>query len=356
MDNNRDKLNNTGLYSRLDLSGMRDHLRRFPEECQNAWDKSLEFELPSDYAQIDSIVILGMGGSGIAGQLIRRLAILEGNIPVWVHQDYGLPPFMTENTLVIASSYSGNTEEILSAFAQTLKTPAQKLAITCGGKLGELAGNSGVPVFHIDYDSPPRVALAHIFFPVAGMLQRLGLLHIDRSDLTETIEVLSLLQSVIDHENPFESNSAKQLASCLHGKLPIIYGAGLLSEVAQRWKAQFNENSKSAAFFEVIPELCHNAIVGYEFPRQMRDQGFVILLHAPNLFPQRISIRYEAIVEIFSKFGIEFEQVEAQGEIPLAQMMSAVFYGDYVSFYLAILNDVDPTPVESINFLKKYIG
>jgi glucose/mannose-6-phosphate isomerase len=334
---------------------MLQHLHEFPEQCQRAWQKALKFDLPRDYARVDKAIILGMGGSAIGGELVRRLTLLENRLPVWVHRDYHLPPFLDRNTLLIASSYSGNTEETLSSFAELLKIPSKKLVLTRGGKLKELAEKEGIPVFLIDYEAPPRAAFHHSFISLLGIFHKLGLLEDKSADLKEAMQVLSKLSAELVESMPLISNPAKRLATKLSGKLAVIYGAGILSEVAQRWKTQLNENSKAWAFYEVFPELNHNAVVGYEFPPETRERILVVLLHS-SLLHTRISISYRLTIEILAKAGVSYELVEAMGKSPLAQMMGLVLLGDYVSFYLAILNSVDPTPVASIDYLKSRLA
>jgi len=304
---------------------------------------------------VDRAIILGMGGSAIGGDLLCSLALLENRLPVWVHRSYGLPPLLNENTLLIASSYSGNTEETLSSFVESLQTPAKKLVLTGGGRLRALAEKEGIPVFPIDYQAPPRAAFPHSFIPLLGIFQKLGLLEDKSADLSEAMQLLNNLSPELTESMPLASNQAKQLAIRLSGRLAVIYGAGILSEVAQRWKAQLNENSKAWAFYEIFPELNHNAIVGYQFPSEMRERVLVVLLHSSLLHP-RISDRYRLTAEILTEAGIEHELVEARGDSPLAQMMSMVLLGDYVSFYLALLNSVDPTPVAPIDYLKKRLA
>ena len=337
-------------YQEFDPSGVLKHLRDFPDECQRAWQNALNFDLPQDYARVDKVVILGVGGSAIGGEMVRRLAFLENKLPVWVHRDYDLP-FLDEHTLLIASSYSGNTEETLTSFTESLKTKAKKLVLTTGGKLKELAQREGIPVLVIDYQAPPRTAFPHSFVSLIGIFHKLGLLQDKSADLEEAIEILKELSKKLAESTPLASNPAKQLATKLLGRLGVIYGAGILSEVAERWKTQLNENSKGWAFYEVFPELNHNAVVGYEFPPEIREGVLVILLHSSLLHP-RLSIRYRLTAEILAKAGVNYEQVEAMGKSPLAQMMSLVLFGDYVSFYLALLNRVDPTPVAPIDYLK----
>jgi glucose/mannose-6-phosphate isomerase len=250
------------VYRKLDASGMLDHLHQFPEQCWLAWEKVLKFDLPPEYSPVDRVVILGIGGSAIGGDLVRRLALAESRVPVWVHRDYGLPPFIDRNTLVIASSYSGNTEEVLSNFTASLKAPAKKLAITAGGRLKQLADKEGIPVFGIDYQAPPRAAFPHSFVPLVGIFQKLGLLSDKSADLEQALQILNKLAGDLVETTPLVSNPAKQLATKLAGNLAVIYGGEVLSEVASRWKTNLNENSKVWAFFELFPELNHNAVVG----------------------------------------------------------------------------------------------
>jgi glucose/mannose-6-phosphate isomerase len=343
------------VYRRLDPSGMLDHLHRFPAQCRLAWEKVLKFSLPPEYSPVDKVVILGMGGSAIGGDLVRRLALTESKVPVWVHRDYGLPPLVDRDTLVIASSYSGNTEETLSAFNAALKTPARKLAITSGGRLKQLAEKEGIPVFSIDYPAPPRAAFPHSFVPLVGIFQKLGLLGDKSADLKTALEVLDRLSPDLVETSPLAANPAKQLAARLKGRLVVIYAGEMLSEVARRWKTQLNENGKAWAFFELFPELNHNAVMGYEFPVELRDRVSVILLHSDLLSP-RSQRHYEATAELLGKLEIGHKVVGAVGETALAQVMSLVLLGDYVSFYLAMLNETDPTSLFAIDFVKRYLA
>lgn len=348
-------LDNIKVYHQLDTSGMLNQLREFPEQCQRAWEKVAKFTLPKEYAGINKVIILGMGGSAIAGDVIRRLALMESKVPVWVIRDYNLPSFVDENTLIIASSYSGNTEETLSAFTESFKTPAKKLAITTGGKLKKLAEEQGIPIFIIGYQAPPRVAFPHSFIPLVGISQKLGIFKGKSADLQESLKILKKQTRDLEATTPLTSNLAKQLATKLQGRIPVIYGAGLLSEVAQRWKTEFNENSKSWSFYELLPELNHNAISGYKFPTQAKERILVLFLRSSLLHP-RILLRYEATAELLAKEGYACEFVEATGKNPLSQMMSLILLGDYTSFYLAILNKIDPTPVEAVDFIKNYLN
>ena len=344
-------LDDPEVYRQLDPSDMLGRIHELPQQCRQAWQRALEFQLPISYSSVSKIVILGMGGSAIGGDFLHSLAALESGPLVFVHRDYDLPPFIDSDTLVIASSYSGNTEETLSAFGQALEGPAKKLATTTGGKLKTIAEEHKIPVLTIEYIAPPRAALVYSLISLLGVCQRLSLLADKSKGIAEMLEVLEEMSPKLDEKSPLAQNPAKQLASQLYRHLGIIYGAGILSEVAHRWKTQLNENSKNWAFYEILPELNHNAVLGYEFPPEVADKVFVVLLRSPSLHP-RILTRYQITRDILQKAGINHQIVEAEGESALSQMMSLVLFGDYVSYYLALLNQADPSPVNIIDYLK----
>jgi len=348
-------LDNVSAYRQFDKLGMLEHLHRFPEQCQKAWEKVLKFELPHLHTKISNVVIAGMGGSAIGGDIVRRLAMAESKSPVWVHRDYGLPAFVDESSLVIASSYSGNTEETLSAFTESLGTRAKKLAITTGGKLKDLAEREGIPIFVIDYQAPPRAAFPHSFIPLAGIFQKVGLLEDKSADLQEAVDILKRLSGDLIETKPLASNPAKQLAAKLSEHLAVIYGAEIFSEVARRWKGEFNENSKTWAFFESFPELNHNAVVGYEFPPEAKESIFVLMVRSSSLHPRNL-LRYEVTSRLLARAGIAYEFVEARGKSALAQVLSLILLGDYASFYLSMLNEVDPTSTDAIGFVKQHLA
>ncbi len=344
-------LDDPSVYKQYDSEGMANHLRKMPQLCQQAWQLAMKFNLPKDYAEVNKIVILGMGGSAIGGSLVSSLTAAEAKLPVIVYRDYILPVYVDSKTLVIASSYSGNTEETLSGFEQALETKAKKLAITTGGKLKTMAEEKGIPIFAINYKAPPRAALAFSFIPLLCFLQKLGFVRDKSTDLKETIVVLEQLVQKINESVPTPQNAAKQMAGWLCGKIPVIYGAGITAEVAYRWKTQFNENSKACAFHQVFPELNHNAVVGYQFPEELKNKIQVVMLNSTYL-NKRTQLRYRITAKLLEQARIGYQMVAANGASALSQMMGLVLLGDYVSYYLAILYQIDPTPVKVIDFLK----
>lgn len=342
---------NPKIYKQIDPSNMRAQLHDFPRQCMEAWQKALAFELPPDYAKVNKIMILGMGGSAIGGDLVQSFYQSKLKVTFSVNRDYGLPAFVDSNTLVIASSYSGNTEETLSAFGEALKTDCKKLVMTTNGALKGMAENAGVPIFHIEHVSQPRAALGYSFMPLIAFLYNMGLLK-EKPDVDEMVQTLNALLTELEENIPCKTNEAKQIAAEMYGKIPVLYGAGILSEVAHRWKTQINENSKSTAFYETLPELNHNSVVGYQFPAEPTSNLYVVFLRCPSLHPRTL-LRYKVTSDLLEQNGINYQIVDGTGEDELSQIMGLIFLGDWVSYYLAILYEIDPTPVKSIDYLKK---
>lgn len=348
-------LDDPQTYLSLDGFGMGEHIRAWPTQCRSAWELAQQTSLPPDYAGVGKIVILGMGGSAIGGDLAGSLVEGECKCPVFVCRDYDLPLFVDQETLVVASSYSGNTEETISAFEQALRRGAKIVAITTGGKLREMAEASQVPVVTYQYEAQPRAALGYSLITILGLWQRLGLIGDKSEDLSDAMKVMARLWESLSPANPLRQNPAKRLACRIRGCIPVVYGGGILSSAARRWKGQINENGKGWAFYESFPELDHNSVAGYSFPEQLIDKIFVIFLHS-TLLHGRTQIRYKITQELLTGAGISYEVLEAQGRSPLSHLLSTVLLGDMVSYYLAMLNGVDPTPIAAIAYLKERLA
>jgi glucose/mannose-6-phosphate isomerase len=246
------------------VGAMLGALRGLPAQCRDAWETARSLELPASHRKIDRIVVLGMGGSAIAGDLWRALLQRESAVPVFNVRSYDLPPFVDERTLVIASSFSGDTEEVLAAFEQALAIPCPKIAVTTGGQLMATA-RAKVPLFH-SISMAARAAIGWGLMPLLAIGESLGLTQGVASDIDEAVSVLAETVTALEADVATDGNPAKQMAEALHETLPVVYGAGPLVEVARRWKTQLNESAKVWAFFEELPEIHHNAIIGYALP------------------------------------------------------------------------------------------
>jgi len=348
-------LDDRSVYASLDKSGMGAQIRGLPDQCRQAWDHACQFKLPAVYSDVDKVVILGMGGSAIGGDLLRGLTANLRHPLVLVHRDYDLPAWVDEKTLVIGASYSGNTEETISGFIQALKCNCKRLVISTGGQLSELARQNKVPVFVIEHVSPPRAALGYGFLPLLALMCNLGFTSAKTADMDGMLRSLITLGKSWQEDSPTEHNQAKILAARLYGKIAVVYGAGILTDVARRWKTQVNENSKQWAFFETLPELNHNAVLGYRHPADIADRLYVVFLRCQSLHP-RTQIRYKITGELLDKSNIPHQYVDSHGGNDLKHVMSLVLLGDWVSYYLAMLNGIDPSPVPEIDLLKKRLA
>lgn len=341
---------------RLDSDAMLERIGELPHQCRVAWELSESLTVPPDYALVRRVTIAGMGGSAIGGALLEGLVADECDIPINVVRGYSLPAFVRgPDDLVVTCSYSGNTEETLSCFDQARARGARVVAITTGGKLADRAREAGAPVVQFDYRSQPRAAIGCSFVLLLGLMHQLELIRDYSDQVTESAEVMEAWQEQIGAAVPLARNDAKQLATEIEDRLPVVYGAGFLAAVANRWKTQLNENAKQWAFFEVLPELHHNAVVGLGIPDQIHDNSLVLMLRS-QLDAQRIHQRWDATQDLLVREGVAARPVYGRGHTALAQMLSLIHFGDYVSFYVAMLNEVDPTPVETIVFLKQRLA
>jgi glucose/mannose-6-phosphate isomerase len=339
----------------LDPGGMLGHVAALPQQCRDAWAATERLELPTRHLRANKVLIAGMGGSAIGGDLVAAVTADRSPMPILIHRGYDLPAYVDRLTLVIASSYSGDTEETLSAFRAAHELGCPLVAVTTGGELARLAEGWNVPTVTFGYRSQPRAALGHSFITLLGILRALNLVRNLAADLEEALSILDKQGHELAPDVPQAQNRAKQLAAELVGRVPLIAGAGPLAPVARRWKTQFNENAKAWAYFEELPEMDHNALSGIEFPAAARDWLRVLLLDNAGLHP-RNHLRLELTQRILEEQGVACHQVPIQGESSLAQILSAVQLGDYVSCYLAFLYRTDPTSIGNISRLKELMA
>lgn len=351
------RLDDARAIQAIDRSKMYDHIAGLPERFNEAWTQAMDFALPAHYIRCTNLVVLGMGGSAIGGGLVKSLLATNGErIQVHILRDYTLPDFVDRNSFVIAVSYSGSTEETITAFTKAAAKGAKLLAITTNGEIERLAGRYNAPIFKISYNSPPRAAIAYLFVPLLAVVKKLGLLDFSNGEMLEVAKRMSEKRSLYSLETSIAQNPAKKLAEKLAEKIVIVTGSGPLTEAARRWKTQLNENAKNAAYFEVFPELCHNSIVSLDFPRVQKRDAFVVLLQS-NFDHPRNTLRMNLYASTLARKAIPYEIVRTAGSPnPVSELSEIILFGDFVSFYLAMLNRVDPTPVEPIEQLKKELA
>ena len=333
--------------ARIDKGGMRDVIASFPDQLAHGMRRGSDFA--ADVSGAPRVFIVGMGGSGIAGEVFAAWAADRSRVPIHPIHDYRLPSFARPGDLLIAVSYSGDTEETLAATAQGIKLGCRLVAVTSGGALAKLASDVHAPLVQVPAGLPPRGAFGHLF----GMLPSLGAAWMQgdvRGEFERAVDHVRLLGQRLRPETPLTRNRAKQLAKRVLGTTPIIYGAPPLDAIAKRWQTQLNENAKMMAFSSTLPEADHNEIIGWATDVGARRFTAVILRDTDET--PEMHRRLDATAALFGKRA-KVEQVRAADDQLLGRMLGTLFLGDYLSLYLAVLRRVDPLPVEPIRELKQ---
>ncbi len=331
----------------MDSENMLGVLENFPEQIEEVVE-GLELNLLP--FQPENIVLTGMGGSGIVGDTLKSFLANRISIPIYVNKDYTLPSFVSEDTLLFVVSYSGNTEETLSAADIGMKKGAKVVAISSDGELCKRCQGKGVVFIQAPKNYHPRAAIAFMFIPVLKLLSELMIYDSDVA-IIDTLAEVKKLRDQIKPDVPEKDNIAKQLARRIHGKIPIIYGHSIYNAVANRWHTQFNENAEVLSWFGEIPEMNHNEIVGWNADEHA--SMFIPVLLRDKEEDERIIKRIELTKKlVFEKRTEDIIDVWTKGETQLARILYLVYLGDYVSIYLAFLYGRDPSPVDIIGTLK----
>jgi len=302
------------------------------------------------YSVPENVVVAGMGGSAIGGELLKDWARDRVRVPVEVSRGYSLPAYAGERSLVLVVSYSGETEETLSSFLDAVRRGCMVFCVSSGGSLLGFAERLGVPFLRVPSGFAPRAALPYLFVPLLKVLEEVGFVSGVSGEFSEAIDVLGRVGGECAPEVPVSGNVAKGLALGVNGSVPVVYGFGVFRGVAQRFKTQFNENAKVPSKWEYFSELDHNEVVGWERAGDLAGCFSAIFIRDENE-PVEIRSRIE-ITKGLMPGGSKLFEVWSRGEGVLARMLSAVCVGDFVSVYLAVLRGVDPTPVNTISLLK----
>jgi glucose/mannose-6-phosphate isomerase len=345
-------LNDLDHFRKHDPEDMIGHINGLPDQLAAAWRLGNKLALPK-WRGIKQVVVAGMGGSAIGSDLLAAYA--EPRLKAsWVtHRDYGLPAWATgSETLVICSSHSGNTEETLAAFAAAKAAGCRILTISTGGTLAKEAKKAKVPVWLFKHTGQPRTAVGFSFGLLLAAASRLKLIPDPADELKDTVAAMKAQQRDLLPEVLDTANSSKRMGGQFMGRWITIYGAGIMAPVARRWKTQLNENSKVAASFEIIPEADHNTLQGVMQPEPQFGATMAIFLRAAHN-NARNERRAELTRMAIMLQGQNTDTITGVGDSRMANMWTALHYGDYASYYLAMAYGLDPTPVPMLAELKK---
>lgn len=345
-------LDDFNSFSSIDIDDMLGQISGLPKQLNNAWEMGLTLPLPA-LSNIKQVVIAGMGGSAIGADLVASFLADRASVPLFIQRDYDLPAFaFGKDTLVIISSHSGNTEEALSAFEAGIRNNCQLLVITTGGKALAEAKSMDKPVWVFSHDGQPRSAVGYSFGLLLALFVRLGLVSDLSNEVKNTVTLMLDFVKALSPETPVRANPAKRLAGQLVGRHITIFGSGFMAPVARRWKCQFNEVAKTIASFEVLPEADHNTLAGICHPQEAIEKEIAVFIQASTDYV-RNNKRVLETRQIMLVEGINTDLYNAKGQTRLEQMWTTILFGDFVSYYLAILYDIDPTAIPPILALKE---
>lgn len=319
-------------------------------QCRQGYSNGAGASGLPDLADVRGVVCCGMGGSAVAGDVLRSVFRDRLGVPVEVNRSPELPEYAGPHSLVLISSYSGNTSETLAAFREATKRGCRSIVVTSGGTIADEAAEAGVPVVSVPGGFQPRAALGWLAFTALGALETAGLLPPLADDVTEAAGEVDARAAASGPGAPVGDDPAKRLAEAIGDRIPVLWGAeGIAATAAARWKTQFNENGKVPAWWASMSELDHNEVVGWTRPFG-RSHTVIALRHEAE--DPEIAARFPLSLEIAADAGADTHEVWATGRSALARLMSWIALGDFVSAYVAIRKGVDPTPVDVIKRLK----
>ena len=340
----------------IDSERMFEAAAALPDQVRDAALRSKGLDRLPKASQVEQVVLLGMGGSGMAGEVVAAATAPMLPVPVVVSKSYECPAFVGSGTLVFAISASGDTEETVQAATDAAVAGAHMVVVSGGGKLGELGRGWDAPVIEVPRDIPqPRAALGAMAIPPLVVLDEIGLYRGAQTWIDEAIDQLSRRRDELAGAG--ESSAAANVARQIGSTLALVHGGGAIGAVAaQRWKTQINENAKAPAFWSVQPELCHNEIAGWgQHGDVTRQLITAVFLRHDGEHPQ-IGRRFELVGELMREVVASEVEVQAQGDGELAQLFDLILFGDYVSLWMAAFAGIDPGPVPALVELKKALG
>ena len=335
----------------IDKDDMYQSIWDFPENIIDAIELSENITLKNEYLDVNNIIIAGMGGSAIGGDVVYSLIKNEIKIPFVVNRGYDLPAWANSSTLIICSSYSGNTEETISILEEAKSLGAKVIGITTGGVLESLCKNYSFDFVNIPSGLQPRAALAFSFIPLLYILKKTSLINVEVRDwLESSVDLIKSKRE--EYSQDKENNPVYQLANKLYNKLPIIYADSTsLETVAVRLKGQICENSKILAYHSIYPEMNHNEIVGWENNEEFFSNYYVLWLMDEEMNSRNKS-RKNIISEILSDLNVSQQEIKVDGNSFKERFLLLIHYGDWLSYWCAILHNTDPSPVKNIQTLK----
>jgi glucose/mannose-6-phosphate isomerase len=347
------RLDDVDAIEQLDSLQILETVEGFADQCRRGWQLGISASALPDASGLESVVVLGMGGSGVSGDVVRSVVEPRLPMPFRVEKGYGpLPSWVGRSTLVVAVSYSGNTEETLAAATDALERGARIVTVATGGELAEMAEDHGLSHVAIPPGLQPRSALGYLTLPLLAVLDRMELIPPLEEDVEEATDVLDGLAARCHRKTSTADNPAKSIAGALINKIPLVYGGrGLGATAAYRFKCDLNEYAKTPAFWNELPELNHNEIESWQADELVKDFALVLLRDRGE--HSSVSRRFDITKELIGARANAAMEVESEGQAPLARLLSLILVTQLAAIYVALAQGVDPGPVEVLEKLKR---
>lgn len=348
-------LDNVEELRKLDKQNVYGSVVALADQIADAWDQVQAMNVKIDASKVRNIVVAAMGGSALGPDVIKRAFKDSLHVPLEVVNDYTLPAYVDEHSLVILSSYSGTTEETLSAAEQAQEKGAQIMIVTTGGGLAKLMDEKGYPGYKIvatnNPSNQPRMAIGYSVFGIVALLTKVGLLKLEESEVNAVVAAVRRLGSELKVEVTQEENPAKQMAFLMLQRTPVLVAAEHLEGAVHVFQNQLNENAKTYAEYRIVPELNHHLMEGLKFPENLDSSMFFVLFNS-SLYHHRTNKRITITQKVIEKAGIDTIDMDVINSSKLEQVFEVIAFGAYTNFYLAMLEGIDPAPIETVDFFK----
>lgn len=352
-------LDEVAAMKKLDTVGVVGSIEQLGEQCQQAWEEVSKISFPDSYRKVTNIVFSGMGGSALGAYVMKSLFYDTLLVPFEIINDYHLPPYVDEKTLVILASYSGTTEETISCANEAIAKKTCVTGLTIGGKLGQILNNAGVPayIFEPKYNpsNQPRLGTGYSVFGQIALFNSLGLLNMTETTVREVVSVLSKGNTLYGLAAPTDKNRAKQIAQSFKEKIPVVVSAEFLGQVGRVIRNQLHESAKTFAAYHMIPELNHHLMEGLTNPAVNKDVLKFLFLTSTDYSP-RIAKRVMITKDVVSKQGISVDEYTSTAKDKVAQALECVQFGAYVNYYMAMLYDLDPSKIPWVDYFKQELA
>lgn len=352
-------LDDLSAMKALDPKGVLESTAKFADQCQQAWDESSSIKFPDLYKQIYNIVVCGMGGSRFTPKTIKELFRDRIKEPYEIVEDYTLPSYVDRDTLVVLSSFSGTTEEVISCAHDAKKRGAKITAVVQGGQIGDLVKAEGIPAYIFDPKhnpcGQPRIGGGYLLMGHMGLLYALDLIELSEAEVAEAIDYVRTMSKLYTVDISTEKNPAKQLALRLKDTHPFIITAEFLKGFGNAFANQINETAKMISDYRYIPELNHHLMEGLSHPDTLHTNGLFVFFESP-LYSERIRRRFAITKEVVTKQRIAVHTHTLSGTTRLAAMLEAYTLSGFTTYYLAMLYDTDPVAIPWVTYFKKELA